>query len=85
MLKVSMSTAIQLLYEQRYTNPQISNILGVTPLQVHYYAIGKTKVPKPEVCYKLYQNFKVDGKSLLLDIYKDFDDLKHHYDLNKTT
>ena len=83
MLKLSMQAAINLLYEHRYNKTNIANLLGVTPLQVYYYATGRTKVPKPDICWKLYHNFEIDGKHILLNIYKDFDDLKHHYSLNK--
>jgi len=80
-IKVSIQVAINLIKEQRYTNPQIAKVLGVTTLQVHYYSIGKTKLPKPEVCLNLYKGFIVDGKHLLLNIYKNFDDLQHHYSI----
>jgi len=82
-IRVSIQVAVNLIREQRYSNPQIAKILGVTALQVHYYSIGKTKTPKPKVCMKLYKNFKVEGKSLLLNIYKNFNDLQHHYSITE--
>ena len=83
MLKLSMQAAINLLYQNRYNKTNIAKLLGVTPLQVYYYAIGKTKTPKPEICWRLYHNFNIEGKHILFNMYKDYNDLKHHYSLNK--
>ena len=80
---VPLKTAISLLHEQRFTNPMIAKKLGVTPLQVHYYHSGKTKEPKAKVCMKLFEEFRHEGKNILVNLYKTYEELEHHYNISK--
>jgi len=79
--RVPLPTLIELLQDNRYNNKQISLKVGVTPLQIHYYKIGRTREPSPIVVMKLLTKFEVNGKHLLADIYKDFEELDRHYNI----
>jgi len=75
---LSLVAAINYLNANRYNQVAISRELGVTPLQVYYYGIGKTKAPKAEICMRFYTKFNI-----LLDLYTDFEDLERHYQIEK--
>ena len=79
--KTSLANIIAMLQDNRYNNSQISDILGVTPLQVHYYKIGKTKSPSPVIVMRLLTQFEINGIHYLADIYEDFNDLENHYNI----
>ena len=83
-IRVTLSVAIKLLKEeQHYTNKALADILKVTPLQILYYGQGKTKQPNPNVCLRLYKNFRLQDKPIILDIYRDYEDLKQHHSVYK--
>jgi len=77
--RMSLSSIISLLQDNRYNNTQIGKLLGVTPLQVHYYKIGKTKNPSPIIVMRLLTKFEINGFHFLADVYEDFEDLDRHY------
>ena len=77
--RMNLANIIALLQDNRYNNTQISKLLGVTPLQVHYYKIGKTKNPSPTIVMNLLTKFQIQGVRYLADIYEDFKDLENHY------
>jgi len=56
---LSLVAAINYLNANRYNQVAISRELGVTPLQVYYYGIGKTKAPKAEICMRFYTKFNI--------------------------
>lgn len=79
--RVKLPTLIGILKEHRYNNKNIADILGITPLQVHYYFNGKTKNPSPIIVMKLLTKFKINGVRYLVDTYRDFSDLEQHYNI----
>ena len=81
--RMSLPAIISLLQEKHYTNPIIAKKIGVTSLQVHYYHRGTTKAPKATVCMKLFTEFTFDGKHMLVDLYKDYDELEHHVEISR--
>jgi len=77
--RMNLASIISMLQSNRYNNTQLGKLLGVTPLQVHYYKIGKTKCPSPIIVMRLLTKFEINGVHFLADIYKDFEDLDRHY------
>ncbi len=49
----------------------IGKLLNVSRLQVNNYIIGKTKTPKPQVAFNIWDNVKLEGLPVLLDLYKN--------------
>jgi hypothetical protein len=77
---VSLTTAINLIREQKLTDKMIGSIIGVTKLQVFYYSNGTTKSPAPKICKAIFDNFTINGEHLLVDLYDTYEELLQHYE-----
>lgn len=77
-ISLSLPAVMNILISTRWSKPQIAKAIGVTPLQVHYYSNGKTKVPNPQVCMNIFNNLTIEGKAPLLNIYKNYEELEAH-------
>ncbi len=75
---MSLPSIIVTKQKANWSNRQIGNTIGVTPLQVSYYGSGKTKLPSPIVCKAIFDNLKIDGKHCLLDEYSTIEELEQH-------
>jgi len=81
LIKLSLPAFIKILESKNWSRPQIAKSIGVTPFQVYLYGIGKTKQPRAEICMNIFNGPKIEGKSVLLDLYTSYEDLKAHYDI----
>jgi predicted transcriptional regulator len=77
-LVLPLMAAMHLLTERKYTKPHIAKLIGVSPLQVHYYATGKTKCPTPIICKEILDNFNI-----LISTYKSVEELEAHLEIFK--
>lgn len=77
-LVLSLPAIMAVLISKRWSKPQIAKAIGVSPLQVHYYSTGKTKVPNPQVCMNIFNNITIEGKAPLVNHYKSYEELKSH-------
>jgi predicted transcriptional regulator len=77
-LELPLMAAMHLLIERKYTKPHIAALIGVSTLQVHYYATGKTKCPTPIICKAILDNFNI-----LINIYKSIEELDSHLEIFK--
>lgn len=75
---LSLPAIMDILISKRWSKPQIARAIGVSPLQVHYYATGKTKVPNPKVCMDIFNNLTLDGKAPLVNHYGSYEELEEH-------
>lgn len=77
-ISLSLPAVMAILISKRWSKPQIAKAIEVSPLQVHYYAIGKTKVPNAKVCMNIFNNITIEGKAPLVDVYKSYEELEEH-------
>ena len=80
-VKLGLQAYINILESKNWSRPQIAKAIGVTPYQVYLYSIGKTLRPRAVICLNIFNGIKIEGKSVLLDLYSTYDDLKAHYDI----
>jgi hypothetical protein len=83
--KMSIQSLCLLLRDSNWSKPQIGATIGVTELQVYNYMSGKTLTPKVNVCKNVWDNIKVEGKPVLINVYNTPEELEQHYEIaNKT-
>lgn len=80
-MRLSIKAVIAILDNKNWSRPQIAKVFGVTTMQVWLYYTGKTKTPGPKVCMNIYNNIKLEGTQVLIDIYETYKDLEEHYNL----
>ena len=59
------------LCDDGLTHEQIGKLIGVSRLQVQNYITEKTKSPRPQVSFKIWDNIVIDGKKVITDNYKN--------------
>ncbi len=57
------------LHDDGLTHEQIGNLIGVSRLQVKNYIDEKTKEPRPQVSFNIWDNVILDGKKVVTDNY----------------
>ena len=77
-IKLSLPAIINILISNRWSKPQIARSIGVSPLQVHYYSTGKTKIPNPQICMNIFDRLTIEGKAPLVDVYQSYEELENH-------
>ncbi len=78
-IKLSLPAYIKILESKKWNRTQIGKSIGVTPFQVYLYGKGTTKQPKAEICMNIFNGTKIEGKSVLLDLYESYEELENHY------
>lgn len=80
-LKLSLPAYVNILESKNFSKAQIAKSIGVTPYQIYLYRLGKTKCPRAVICMNIFNGPKIEGKSVLIDIYSTYQDLEEHYNI----
>lgn len=70
-VKLPIKDVCTSLSKDGLTYEAIGNLIGVSRLQVANYISGKTKDPRPTVCFKVFKNVIIDNKKVLTGPYID--------------
>ena len=76
---MSAAELVTHLKDQGLSLSKQAPLWGVSKLQVHYYKTGYTRQPSPDVCMNVFKRIRVEGKPVLIDIYKTPEDLEQAY------
>lgn len=55
----------------KLTMPQVARVLGVSSNQIYKYTTGYTTTCRDEVIDKIYDNFKISGEPILVNVFND--------------
>ena len=76
-IKLTVQETANKLNEDGISLEKIGVLFGVSKLHVNNYMKGKTKNPKPNVCWNVYNNVIIDNKKVLVGPYVDAQHLEN--------